>query len=57
MFEEITSLDKRDYVTAKELWLLQKHATEILSKKCSLPAVKDPGPKEYITDKDLEIKI
>ena len=60
MFEEIalTGLNKRDYVTAKELWLIQKYAMDA----CIMAYDKNekdwqPGIEEYITDEDLEIII
>lgn len=57
MYEEITTcLNKRDYVTAKELWLLQKYAMEIISSEYKHLDITG-SQKEYITDKDLEIVI
>ena len=53
MYEEIalTGLNKKDYVSAKELWLIQKYA--IINNQFDIAV----PPEEYITDADLEIVI
>ena len=50
---------EKDYITEKEIDLLQKYTMEILNREYGgdIENEQRDTPTEYITDEDLEIKI